>query len=277
MSYTHYQVADISSEVKPVATSALEAFLVELQKVMPSLKFAYRRSHEVHAYMDGCPYTLGILGFDSSDSRYYVYARGIDNNKYTSGKRERYTMWSKDRKVALRNAKKFLRPYTVDELARVSGDTAREHINAVRQKTTTLAMKLRNQINHAAQLLPELRHLIESGHTFLNPDFDHTAREWVKVQTEVDSAAQDSKTFTFVHVTSDWLGQVLKTRQMEPVKGTYIYTLRPKGDTLSQIVPIGEADQTLVGRISVLSMLNPNTYVDGVGYRASEDMFYVET
>lgn len=277
LSYTHISVADIGTEVKPVATSALEAFLVEVQKVMPHLRFAYRRSYEVHAYMNGCPYTLGILGFDTNESRYYVRARDIENNKYSSGKPEHSTLWSKDRKVALRNAKKFLRPYTLAELATVEGSTARSQINEVRQKSSTLANKLRNQLQSIPQLMVEMRHLVESGHTFLQPEFDATVREWIKVQAEVDSAAGDVKRFAFVHVTSDWLGQVLKVQRMEPIKGSYIYTLRPDHNTPSETVPIGEADETIVGRISVLSILTPGTYVEGVGYRATEEMFYVET
>jgi len=277
MSYTHCRVADISSEVKPTATSALEAFLVELQKEMPNLKFAYRRSYEVHAYMDGCPYTLGILGFDTSDSRYYVTARFIENKKYSDGKWQRYTLWSKDRKVAIRNAKTFLRPYTTSEVAEAGGDTARIAINDQHQKSTQRAQTLRQTVVNPSRVLPELRVLIESGYKFADPDFDKDARAWVAAHDTVEAGRNVVRNFTFVHVTNDWMGQVLKMQRLATSGNSYIYKFLADFKAPSETVPIGEADEAIVGRISVLSMVGRNTYVEGVGYRATEDMFYVET
>lgn len=277
MSYTHCRVADIFSEVKPAATSALEAFLVELQKEMPNLKFAYRRSYEVHAYMDGCPYTLGILGFDTSDSRYYVTARFIENKKYSDGKWQRYTLWSKDRKVAIRNAKTFLRPYTTNEVAEAGGDTARIAINDQHQKLTQRAQSFRQTVANPSRVLPELRVLIEGGYKFADPDFDKDARAWVAAHDTVEAARNVVRNFTFVHVTNDWMGQVLKMQRLATSGSSYIYKFLADPKAPSETVPIGEADEAIVGRISVLSMVGRNTYVEGVGYRATEDMFYVET
>lgn len=277
MGYAHIRTADVAPSFTPVPTSALEAFLVELLKVMPHLRFSNRRNHEVHAYMDGCPYTLGVLGFDTSDKQYYILARDIKNNRFSEGSTNYYTLRSKDRKVAIRNAKKFLRPYTLTELASTSSGGAREALNEVYQKATTVANKHRSTATLSNLLLVELRHLIEMGHTFVDPDYGKAAQAWVAAQADMDTAVTREVHLTFVHVTNDWSGQVLRMLRMAPVKGSYIYNLLPAKDAVSEVVPVAEASETLMGRISVLSMLAPKSYVAGVGYRATEDIFYVET
>ena len=90
----------------------------------------------LYVYMDGMPFILGAVGYgDFSTSRngdksYMVYSRKISNDKYNSYNDQHYMTLSTDIKKAVKNASKFIMPYTNLEIASVYFPNIQNNVNS---------------------------------------------------------------------------------------------------------------------------------------------------
>ena len=204
-----------------------------------------------------------------------VCSRTIENNKMAPYNRQYNMLTSQKIDVAVRNAKKHLRDVSPTEIAGHHAHecsnkwsaTAGEH----RHKIEDANRALSNSDANMQMLLGEIMHLKELGHTWRDPSITRFIDPLIKAHEDKMEALEGrTKGMLFVAVNED-LG------------GNRLYSTAPSSD-ISDYNPTFIAGETytedtipedLSGKLSVLSLCDNDQYVDNVGWRVSETMFYV--
>ena len=273
----------LTSEERMAIPWSLNRFAREIKKALPHCEFSkYNSGYWVyHPQKTLC---MGFIGYGDyrvnpqSDDRpwtYMVCSRTIENNKIASYNRQHYMLTSQKIDVAVRNAKKHLRDVSPTEIAGHHAHecsnkwsaTAGEH----RHKIEDAKRALSNSDANMQMLLGEIMHLKELGHTWRDPSITQFIDPWIKAHEDKMEALEGrTKGMLFVAVNED-------------LRGHRLYSTAPTSD-ISYYNPNFIAGETytedtisedLSGKLSVLSLCDNDQYVDNVGWRVSETMFYV--
>ena len=219
---------------------------------------------------------------------YVVYSRHIINKKYDSYISEQFYMaQSINESTAIKNCKRYLRNYNTVEMADIQLRDVKQH--AI-QPVSQIDDKARNALDNVFQfsryrpensnMFKAMRHILNSGIELPDKTFQD---ELVKAYKEYDNyLIHKSKRVNMLYIkVYERLGK--RTFDVIDLGGVatgkdedaslHYHTLKNKDvvkyddDTLSEYI---------VGKISVLSMVDPDTYVDDVGFRSKiENTFYV--
>ena len=259
----------------------LDDFCYDLEHTIRGVRTTPRDARTSWVYMPHDVLPMGWVGFgdfrysasENIDS-YVVHSRFIENAKYSGGDLMRMKM-STNRKVALRNAKKFLRSYSPVEVAktlsRVPTDAAREVEQETRTEQGELYRKLfgtgyRQELPAVAN---ELRTLIETGHTFMDKSVETDLRAYFAAADE--HAAKKHELDMHCVIASERMGkQVFEVVEANKIKGW-----DPKISDEVTRYDDTTLPEELAGKMAVLSMCAVEQYVPDVGVRAAENVFYV--
>ena len=268
----------------------LTAFSDEVQKAFPMCKFATAGRGKLWVYHPNNPLCMGWIGYDdfrrgeylSSDKKMFfgVWSRTIQNNKYASYNDESHMVMSINLEVAVRNAKKYLRDYKVEEIAEINEHSCRnnwgETDNEVSKKIGQKREKIIN-FDPSRQndlLCIELETLVATGYKFIHPEFAENVSEFLAAQEEKKEALSGrTKKIAMITVEKTLRGNILYNMATTDdisswgIQWTPAGTFTPSGNTA--------LPTKIAGQLSVLSMCEQGQWVDNVGYKASESCFYV--
>jgi len=270
----------------------LRDFAYDIGKKMQHVKFKERDSKTQWVYREGDNYAMGYIGFDSFratdqgkpindvENFYTVFSPNVCNGRYGHGSKM-HMVQAKHRNKGVANAMRYLRPLSVEQTIALSKDDCRRKANEVVHDAADAfsrgAELIKKDFLSARggdnALQKELRHMIETGYEFLDKTLGEQLRTSFASLKELDMAKSANKdTFIFV--------EALKT-----VTGrqTFRVALNAKVNYLSDgvrqedisVYTQEELPGELAGKLSVLSMLDKDGYVEGVGYRAGEGIFYL--
>tara|TARA_Y100001937_G_scaffold62638_1_gene85940 strand:+ start:83 stop:943 length:861 start_codon:yes stop_codon:yes gene_type:complete len=264
--------------------NALYTFCYELVKSVRGWTFAQRNSKSVWIYRPNDVFAMGWVGYGEfrhepkeSVDAYVVYSRHVRNEKYSNGTKQFHMTMSVRRDVAMRNAKKYLRPHSPIEVASELKKSARNGASNVedeaRKELSGLEeelFSLRKSKDRMPKIAAELKALLNSGHTFIDESIkDSLQKYFVAAEEYAEKAANrimdcivigetmGKQTFDVVEVRNinDYYGKVGESG-----------VTRYHEDTLPE---------DLAGKLAVLGMCEPDQYVHDVGVRAAERVFYV--
>lgn len=239
---------------------------------------------EVWAFFPNQPYALGRVGYGdssvngSSDKEtYWVYSRTICNGKYAAH-REQYNMVAtKDVNKAVKEAKKSLRVYSPQECAAA---TRNGFMSFVNDEVNTVSNKVghaKHKVSDSPDLLRELQHLLElSSHgryQFLSEILKTNIQAWKQATDEWATEKVRAIPACFVNVT------VIRSQQrFDVVECTDAKNMRLalKEEAPTNYYYEEDLPPELLGRLSVLSLLEHGQYSKGVGMRVTDTMFWVE-
>jgi prophage antirepressor-like protein len=269
------------------ASAAFLLFRDRVKAAMRGLDFIDRDKQSVWVYRDDCPYVLGWIGFgdyrDGGDGTGYgtnvfvVQARTIENKKYADHSNQFCMKMSANVEVALRNAKKYLRQYSPQELAMVNlrgvSDkvTGRADESRAKLRTAMSAVFDVDIYNKTSTLARELQHLLNTEHEFLHPEFRRNLTTYFELKHDADVLRDRTIPMWFVRVYERMGQQSFDVLSIDKPESNYTVEI-------SQDVHRYQSDdlpEDIMGKLSVLNILTDDQYVDGVGYRAGEGMFYV--
>ena len=261
----------------------------DLGKLMRGIKTAPRDDISMWIYRPQDTYPMGYIAYadlmDGGDGtkRYSVFSPNISNGKYTHGERE-FMASTLHRAKAVKNAAKYLRPLSpLHVMEQVHGDFIDKKYKAVTEnerENTTRMYKVKGaaelfRSSTEAPLLAELKRIIQSGYVFADKELEADFRGALQAREEQQrnkTQLKDAK-FSFVEVVQQagqnlfrGFGTAPHYRSMhyrEMAGSEFCYTQE-------------DLSEHLRGAISVLSMLEAGGYVDGVGYRAADNIFYVK-
>lgn len=270
-------------------------FAGELSKHIRGITFAFKDSNSLFVFMEGEYMCMGWIGHGDflkyatpENYSYVVYSRHISNKKYDYSKSEQHYMsQSVNMNTAIKNCKKYLRNYNTVELADIdlknvkrSATQKVRDIDEQARNLLSMAFDFRQHRPDESALFKAMRHVLRSN--FELPDNTYK-KELVKAYDKYDEYLRNkempvnmlyvkvyerlgTRTFDVID-----LGKVATGKDEDA--SLHYHTLKNKNvmkyddDTIPEYI---------VGKISVLSMLDIETYVDDVGYRASvQNTFYV--
>lgn len=270
----------------------LAAFCNRLKRQMRNWKFAVsngcsfytgsvRAYESVHVYVEGEKYVRGMIGYgpflaSSNTNKYMVMSRKIQNNKYNPH-REQYNMnLTGNLEAAIKFAHGFLSPYSPIDMAVVTGRQFMVHVDDARDAIKNKSTRTRRDLINHEDLCLELVSLVDSGHKFINPNIRELVERMVAERKEAEEYLAKVRTATFVYV-HEQNGEQVVTYLKAPT--SFANGLRSiKGtDILDQGTVRGEDfDKGIAARVASLSMLESNSYVEGVGFKVSDDTYWVE-
>jgi hypothetical protein len=214
---------------------------------------------------------------------YVVQARTIVNGKYAEYSKQYFMKMSTNFDVAVRNAKKFIRMMSPQELAgtrlrdasnAVDGvvEVAKGEFTEIRNKVIDVEQSLySSRTNEGSTLLNELRHLMNSNYEFIDAMFGEQLTDFFAKQDELNRLKGRTVPMWFVRVYERMDQQMFDVIDIDNAESNYNVEIsddvkRYTSDTLPE---------DIMQKLSVLNILQANDYVDDVGFSAGEGMFYV--
>jgi hypothetical protein len=307
MSYRHTRVNDIETATKTLlsnladtietlnendmpmpkvdgipVSAQLAKFCAEIRKVNRHVKFGvsknYRR-HELHVYMDGQAYAMMKIGhYDysvnpkSSEFKYMVYARMINNEKFRDDNDRYHMATAENIDRAMKNVKKYMRPYSPIECAEMTFDWVRSRFSSVVSNVSSELYDTKNDIISSAHLRNELFHMIDVGYEFLSEEFKGMIVKWRDKYREDQVSRGRALHAYYVNVRihrDEMVCDVIevldaqKRRRLEPQMPVTTYKME-------------ELPEDIAGNLAALSMVGDDHYVDGVGLRVDSATFWVQ-
>jgi len=228
-------------------------------------------------------YIMGRLEYDGE--KYGVYSRTIENKRYNNYNPDHYTKSSKDMNKAVKHALAYLRPYKPVEVAHRRGTELGKFISSVPdQLRVTKQNLIRDLTRNYSQLATdtfeaEMRHLVQSGYRFMNPEIGEKLAKYFEVKQAHEEATNRKHDMVYLRVyqhNNQQLADIALlphelTKRLEYNFAADYYKLAEQAEG----VPIEQLGENLIGRVSVLSMLQPEQGEPGIGFKADEDEFFV--
>ena len=254
------------------------AFLEALAKKLPTCKFRKitASGSAIHVYLPTDHFVLGRVGWGdwSVDGKptnsIMVQSPRIRNDKYSSERMQHYMWTSINPKRALSNALGALRPHTPIAVAKHYATNVASKVWNSDYEGQDKVTKVRGKLVRHDSLEQELRGIVASGYTFINAEFSDLVTSFLH---ESDEYALRQQKIDMVYVRAYMLGeqQVFDTVPIANMHKHYNFDVeesftRYTEDTLPEDIR---------GKLSMLLMVNMNEYVDGVGMRAHDEIFYV--
>ena len=269
------------------------AFAVKKASRLGDLRFAQSGNYAVRVYRPQDKYVLGTLSVkhdavpaDYGRMQYSVYSRTIENKRYAEYNAEHNTRSSTNMQKAVKLAVANLRPYKPIEVAHRHGgklwDFVEKQSNELQRKIRDMAEAVTGCFSRLGNnyFEAELRHLVRSGHSFLNPELGKNIAAYFEAKDLSEQAlnAKHDMVYLRVYVHNDQQLADIATVPHDLAKALqYKYSSKHYMDQSEQMegVPIEQLGDNLIGRVSVLSMLQVEQGEPGIGYKASDDEFFV--
>ena len=301
MSYSILKVSDINKKIDVEQQKVAKDYLAsqrELQEFMAEIRKSFRGvlftpdagdKRRVYVHMPNDPYVMGYIGYGdfqttakAMQSSYVVSSRHIMNYKYADYNDQHYMAMSINLSTAIRNAKKYLRPLTTKDMAlddwteadmrRKSKDT-KSAMDVKRNNTLSdlLAKNNREKKIEYNPMLEYMRTLVKVGHEFTDKELESDLLSYFKLEEDANAVSSDGVDVDYVRVYEKYGKQVFDVVPLIRDKARYGRSDLGNLTTYDK----DKVPEDVMGKVSVLSMVENGHWVDDVGYRVDATMFYV--
>lgn len=235
---------------------------------------------ELWAYLPGDEYAIMRLGFADyalrgTANRYGVYARGIRNDKYHAG-RDQYHMAITDNfDRAVKNARKYMVPYSLAEVANMSLGNIQQEIVLLTIAASSEFNDIHTKIIQHSAFVHELERFAAIG--FHDAEFGELVRTYMDKRKERNERLAQQHHAYFVSVRELNGKQVFDILTVLDVPKTSLRNMGTHRTYTAEEVDV--LDDTLLGKIATLSMLDTvgdnNAFVDGLGLKLNDTSYWV--
>lgn len=269
----------------------LWTFRREVERAMRGAKTMVRTSNTAYVYMDDDPYVLGWIGYGDFQTskngkhKYVVYSRDIDNCKYSEGKEQHYMRMALNMGTAVKHAGAELRSYSPSEVSYAASALVRGNVHRVKDEAydaytaslEALGFSDSYKVSKGrGDTVRELISIFQSGHAF-SPEV-HTKMEDVIAKKKIADRfpKRGMLPMDFIRVYEKFGKQY-----MDKVAIADMYNYHNTRWTSAQVevstLLMKDVDEELQGKIAVMGMCADKQFVEDVGYKASDAMFYFYT
>ena len=299
MSYSILKVSDINKKIDVEQQKEARDYLAsqrELQEFMAEIRKSFRGvlftpdagdKRRVYVHMPNDPYVMGYIGYGdflttakAMQSSYVISSRHIMNYKYADHNDQHYMAMSINLSTAVRNAKKYLRPLTTKDMAldqhtesdmrRKSKNTKSEMEVKRNNALSDLLAKSNRTLNiDYNPMLEYMRTLVTVGHEFTDKELERNLLSYFALEKDVKAFSGNDIDVDYVRVYEKYGKQVFDVVPLIR-EDSYRSTLGNLTTYDKDKVP-----EDVMGKVSVLSMVENGHWVDDVGYRVDATMFYV--
>lgn len=263
----------------------LAEFCDELRKHFKGIRFGHRRGyysrenvgftrlHSLWAYYPGQEYALGKVGFELDKGRYKytLYARTITNNKFSAGSDGYNTVSTEHMDKAVKNAKKYLRAYGTLELANRSvTNLAGGFLDVYNKVTNRVRVAQEEFVAHRA-FEREMRRLLTTSHEFIDASFKLALTDYLNAMEEREQRRNAPTGGRFIHIREEAGEQVFDMVHTPDVRRLNL----SHASTSVTTTKLDEMDEALIHKIASLSMLDDDGFVEGLGMKVNDKMYWV--
>jgi len=223
---------------------------------------------EVFVYSDASEYLMGRIIHSPDEGGFGVESHKIANDRYGAAHKHYRRLWSTDVKRAVKNANKYIGAHSLVDLARRSVSS----IAGKSKRTLDRAQWNLGQIVRVDRLTlaREVIHLKNQGVQFLSEEVRSFADQAQEMLDEYNQLNRYKGDAVFVSI------RALKTgTQMADIGHANIYDFR-RDAMAFKTEPVASLDPDFAGKLAALTMVDPGTYVENIGYRVSAQSFWVE-
>ncbi len=233
---------------------------------------------EAWVYFPGHLYAMGRVGrkqyMNSSKTSppymYGVQARTIKNERFAIHHNCYNMRLSSDRKVALKYATTYLRPYTTAENIDQTVDPVLEAVRVQRSAMRAAVMESRGAVMDEDILQRELALLVQSGYEFSTPGYREKVEKWL---TEINNKREEWR--KPVHGYYVHIREVGGEQRAEVTEVFDIVEDRKKRSSAPVVLPVADLPDYISGKMAVLTMVEKGTFVTDVGLRVADNVFWV--
>lgn len=292
------EVSTVNADDPPVpkvdgipVVAPLVNFCAEIRKVNRHVKFGVgkkvkntwghgspNRVQELYVYMDGHTYAMMTIGYAdysirvTHGNKYMVYARMIKNEKFREDSDQYHMATAENIERAVKNVKKYMRPYSPVECAVMSFDSVRNRFSAVVSNVASELSSVRYDITQSAHLRAELFHMVDVGYEFLSEEFRGMIIKWREKYLEDQESRGRALHAYYVNVRihrEEMMCDVIEV--LDANKRMQLHAHIPVLTYKMEDLP-----EHLSGSLAALSMVEDDHYVDGVGLRVDSATFWVQ-
>ena len=274
------RVSDLT-EYQPTTNEHIDKFCREVRKAIRGIKFGtHTNDYYKFVYMEGHPYPMGYLQFgDPRDNaerqleHFCVSSPNICNDKYATYNDNYNMKMSVNIHQAIRNAKAYLRPIPWGVVAMKEYKNISHEFEQMRRKFayayTECQQKIGLEGNNKEKMALELVSLVENGHTFLDKELHDNVLEMVAKRKEWFEDKQKKLNLYFVYAYMKWGNEtyIVCTNDAN-YAGTW-------ADLPCEVYSTATLPENIKGKVMSLNVLEDEGFVDDVGYKAGDNMFYV--
>ena len=268
-----------------------------IKEVSKGLRHAYKfavknKDYErrYYVYDPNDLFVLGWIGYgdfslsDNGPLKYVVYATNVSNNKYDDYRQQHHMRMSENFSTAVRNAKKHLLPIPHIEVGRRTLDETRDKVSdflgSTKQQLRTNLDKLGVSTNIAnckkSQVWLELCHKLDVEQQFLSAEFKDIlvkARSLFKVIEEREFVPIN---MYCVRVYERLGQQTFDVILIPNLPRAYNLNLTIDNEYGSQRYSSAETlPPEILSKVSVLAICNVGDFIEDVGHRNMETLYYV--
>ena len=263
--------------------SGLSLLMQKVREAFRGVEFVvYSGGNKAWVYYPDEPYPMGYIGCGDfrtevvGDDTYMVASRTITNDKYATYQDQHHMKMTVNINTAVRNAKRFLRNFSPREIARA-------HLSSVTDKAkdsqssvgTEYRNAMRTLFDHESsqsnKMLTELRNLMDTGHEFIDASFGVELTTMFSLLDEYKSLRDKPVHCYFVRVFEKFGKQTFDVCMVDDIH-TNTWNAKVSEDFQRYTDDLPEY---IMGKLAMLNMVENGTYVDDVGYRADDSVFYV--
>ena len=293
------EVSTVNADDPPVpmvdgipVVAPLVNFCAEIRKVNRHVKFGVskrikntwghggnvNRVLELYVYMEGHTYATMKIGYadysvkNTGDVKYMVSARMIKNEKFREDSDQYHMATAESIERAVKNVKKYMRPYSPVECASMTFQDVRGKFSSVVSDVGSKLYNAKNDILSSAHLRAELFHMLDIGYEFLSEEFRGKIVNWREAHLAEREALSRALHAYYVNV------RIQREEMVCDVIEVLDANKRHRLDTHMPVVTykMEELPEHIGGSLAALSMVDDNHYVDGVGLRVDSATFWVQ-
>jgi hypothetical protein len=274
-----------------LVTAPLVNFCAEIRKINRHVKFGIGKGlkkprgfdgpnkfAELYVYMDGHTYAMMRIGYadysirSSHSSKYMVYARTIKNEKFRESNDQYHMAIADSVERAVKNAKKYMRPYSPVECANMSLDAVRNNFSSVGVLVSARLYDGRTGVMESRHLRTELFHMLDIGYEFLSLEFRDQIVKWRETRQADQEAKSRALHAYYVNVRihrEEMICDVIEV--LDANKRS-----RLESDVAVTTYKMEDLPEHIGGNLAALSMVEDGHYVDGLGLRVDGSTFWVQ-
>jgi hypothetical protein len=301
--FEHVRVNEIACVIEPLSDtrdadtswSLTKLFMNAITKKLRGIQFgSINGGGHIHAYYPDEVFTRGRIShgdvrqFDDGEYKptYNVSSPFISNGKTTDWNASVYfRLTSVNIDTAVRNAVKYLRKFTPVNIVQATidkVDRGRRSISTDEQYALrAICEKIVDRPRMLKALFRELQHLNNVGHKFCDPELGSNVAEYFVKHAEHMENEDTGKNYTFVYVETVGGQHQFTTIPMPDLStlDTQIGMNRTCSDTCADMIKSSvvsdELPDDVLSKVSVLTVSQDGTFLDGVGYKFCDEVYYV--
>lgn len=281
----------------PVTPEVME-FAHALRTKCPQYKFGVSRNcsterassftiyTEVWVYRTGDEYALGRIGFCSpnavrsryatnNEPRYSVYSRTIANEMYSNHSGwSHHAVTTKDLKIAMRNAMKYLKIFSPHEYAEITVNVFTARATEPQSNAMYLHNKAYSNVRtYTEELVKSLLEAVKGGYHITNSRLSEAVTEYAEADKVYKESANRVVHGYYVRMYDD-----AGTQRATVIACDNLQKRMSNASVEGQVnsVLVADLPEDIMGKLSVLAMLDDDGYVESVGMKVSPNMFWIE-